>query len=87
MCCAEFVLKSFAEVGVEWQVPTIRLACYVERMVHPGRMLSVELLWIASESNRRFVPALFSADGRMMDLDRTSASTVRASIEGAAIEH
>jgi len=46
----------------------------------------VELLWIATESNRRFVPALFSADGRIMDLDRTSASTVRASIEGAAIE-
>lgn len=52
------------------------------RMEH---QVLTELLWMASDTRNRTVPALFSADGRRMDIDFTNSSALRASIEQATI--
>lgn len=54
------------------------------RMEH---QVLTELLWMASDTRNRTVPAIFSADGRRMELDWTNANTVRTSIERATIRH
>lgn len=86
--CTELVVKALADAGVQVQAPTVWALGYRERMVHPDSLLISLIqtqIWMASDTRNRTVPALFSADGRRMELDWTNANTVRTSIDRATI--